>query len=113
MTRERGIGGGCRTPWLEPIPDPAALELELRTLRWPGREHPRAVLALRSPFLTGYRLVHLTRPVAYHGQAGPPAWLDRARTAVMMECAGAGPVTMSDLAGVAERAHRGQGVKRK
>lgn len=26
------------TPWLDPIPDPAAVELVIRTLRWKGRE---------------------------------------------------------------------------
>lgn len=96
-----------KTPWFWPMSTPP--RVEVRTVRFPGRDNPRAVVAVASPFLTGYRFVHLTRPVAYNARQGPPAWLYRAAVEVRLEALRPG-VTLAELAEVAKAAHAGRGV---
>jgi hypothetical protein len=97
-----------KTPWTDPVPTGA--RVFARAIRFPGRAHPRAVVAIESPFSTGYRTVHLTRPVAYNCRDGMPAWLRRAVLIVSAHVDGS--KTLSDLASIAEAAHRGRGVPR-
>ncbi len=97
-----------RTPWALPVPEGTGVGL--RAVRFPGRDHPRIVLALDNWTDAGFKRIHLTRPVAYVAKRGPPTWIFRAMAEV--RAAMDGTATASDLATIAERAHRGQGVKR-
>ena len=96
-----------QTPWLLPVPEGTAVLI--RAIRFPGRDHPRIVVALLNWTDRGYRQIHLTRPVAYVSRRGPPAWAHRARVAV--EQAIDGTATAAALATIAERAHRGRGIR--
>lgn len=94
------------TPWHLAVPEGTAVEL--RAVRFPGRDHPRIVVALVNWTDRGFKRIHLTRPVAYVSRRGIPAWAYRSLAAV--KAAIDGTTTASELATIAERAHRGAGI---
>ena len=96
------------TPWTVQVP--AGTVVELRTVRFPGRDHPRVVVSLVNWTERGMKRIHLTRPVAYASNRGIPAWIYRALSAV--RCAIDGLSTPADLATLAEIHHQGRGIRR-
>lgn len=97
------------TPW--DVAVPTGTVVVLRPIRFPGRNHPRIVVALSNWTGRGLRLLHLTRPVAYVAKRGKPAWIVRALGAV--QSAIDGQATPLDLARIAQRAHRGAEIPRR
>ena len=81
----------------------------IKEFRFPGRNHPRAVLCLKSPIEVGYKLIHLHRPVAYVKSRGLPLWIyDGLRALRATDTTG---LTVDDLARVVSKVG-GRGHKR-
>lgn len=101
-----GAGG---VAWTTPLA--ATAEVRVKVFRFKGRDFPRAVVAVASPLVRGYRWLHLTRPVAFHARRGVPAWMYRAAAAVSASLDGT--ASASHLSAVAEAAHRGKGIRKR
>jgi hypothetical protein len=90
------------TPWRKPVPRGA--KVQIVDVRYPGRDHPRASVAVENWTGKGYRWIHLTRPVAYNYRDGQADWMRFAVGAV--QAAIDGKKTPWELIAVAEKAHK-------